>query len=396
MLNQENVKLGKVRSSIRELFEYGKKRKAEIGEENVFDFSLGNPNVPAPEEVKTALADIIAHTDPIALHGYTSATGAYEVRKVISDYINSRFNAGLDPDCIYMTCGAAASLTITLNALVNTGDEVIVFAPYFPEYKVFSSHAGARLIAVESLDGTFQIDFGKLEAALSPKTKAVIINSPNNPTGATLSLEELKQWVEYALEYDFLLLNDECYSEIYSISKPTSILHACLEIGNERFKNVLALNSISKRSSAPGLRSGFIAGDSNILKPYLQYRTYVGCASPLPLQYAAAFAWSEDSHTESSRAQYAKNLQLAKEILGAKIPNLRVPNETFYVWLPVQNDLEWTKNLLMKENILVLPGSFLSRKNNKGENPGENFVRLALVYEESILKDALLRLQKWL
>lgn len=193
-----------------------------------------------------------------------------------------------------------------------------------------------------------------------------------------------------------MLLNDECYSEIYSISKPTSILQACLEIGNERFKNVLALNSISKRSSAPGLRSGFIAGDSNILKPYLQYRTYVGCASPLPLQYAAAFAWSEDSHTESSRAQYAKNLQLAKEILGAKIPNLRVPNETFYVWLPVQNDLEWTKNLLMKENILVLPGSFLSRKNNKGENPGENFVRLALVYEESILKDALLRLQKWL
>ena len=258
MLNQENVKLGKVRSSIRELFEYGKKRKAEIGEENVFDFSLGNPNVPAPEEVKTALADIIAHTDPIALHGYTSATGAYEVRKVISDYINSRFDAGLDPDCIYMTCGAAASLTITLNALVNTGDEVIVFAPYFPEYKVFSSHAGAKLIAVESLDGTFQIDFGKLEAALSSKTKAVIINSPNNPSGVVYTkaaVEKLCRLLkEYSLKYGnpIYLISDEPYRElVYDGAEVPFIMNY--------YEESIVCYSYSKSLSLAGERIGYIA-----------------------------------------------------------------------------------------------------------------------------------------
>ena len=258
MLNQENVKLGKVRSSIRELFEYGKKRKAEIGEENVFDFSLGNPNVPAPEEVKTALAYIIAHTDPIALHGYTSATGAYEVRKVISDYINSRFDAGLDPDCIYMTCGAAASLTITLNALVNTGDEVIVFAPYFPEYKVFSSHAGAKLIAVESLDGTFQIDFGKLEAALSSKTKAVIINSPNNPSGVVYTkaaVEKLCRLLkEYSLKYGnpIYLISDEPYRElVYDGAEVPFIMNY--------YEESIVCYSYSKSLSLAGERIGYIA-----------------------------------------------------------------------------------------------------------------------------------------
>ena len=225
----------------------------------------------------------------------------------------------------------------------------------------------------------------------------VILNSPNNPTGATLSLEELKKWVECALEFDFLLLNDECYSEIYSKERPHSVLEASLAIGNTEFKNVLALNSISKRSSAPGLRSGFIAGNSNVLKDYLQYRTYVGCASPLPLQKAASYAWSDDAHTEFSRTQYAKNLQCAREIFQTKIPHLSIPQETFYVWLPVENDLEFVRRVLREEDILVLPGSFLSRKNPLNHrNPGENFVRLALVYEENIIKDTLLRLQKWI
>ena len=187
MINEKNVQLGKVRSSIRELFEYGKKRKAEIGEENVFDFSIGNPSVPAPPEVQTALKEIIDTYDPVLLHGYTSAQGDYSVRKTLAEYINLRFKTQLNADCIYMTCGAAASLTITLNALLNEGDEVITFAPYFPEYKVFTEHAGGKLIAVECEDETFQIDFKKLEKALSPRTKAVIVNSPNNPSGVVYS-----------------------------------------------------------------------------------------------------------------------------------------------------------------------------------------------------------------
>ncbi|MDE5591798.1 MAG: aminotransferase class I/II-fold pyridoxal phosphate-dependent enzyme, partial [Helicobacter sp.] len=178
--------------------------------------------------------------------------------------------------------------------------------------------------------------------------------------------------------------------EIYSEVKPSSILEASVALGNKNFKNVLALNSISKRSSAPGLRSGFIAGDGEILKKYAQYRTYVGCASPLPLQEAAALAWRDLMHTQYSRNQYAKNLQLAKEILGVE-----APKDTFYVWLKVEDDLRFTQELLEKENILVLPGSFLSRLD--GEiNPGAGYVRLALVYEEEIIRDSLLRIKKCL
>ena len=131
MINQTNVNLGKVRSSIRELFEYGNKRKAEIGGQNVYDFSLGNPSVPAPEEVQSALIDLIKNSDPVELHGYTSAQGDYSVRDAVAKELNSKFKVNLNADCIYMTCGASASLTISLNALLNRGDEVIVFAPFF-------------------------------------------------------------------------------------------------------------------------------------------------------------------------------------------------------------------------------------------------------------------------
>ncbi|MDE6690981.1 MAG: aminotransferase class I/II-fold pyridoxal phosphate-dependent enzyme, partial [Clostridia bacterium] len=180
MINQTNVNYGTTRSAIRELFEYGKKRKAEIGEENVYDFSLGNPSVPAPEEVRAELLNLITNTDAVALHGYTSAQGDFSVRKAIADDLNARFKTSLSADSIYMTCGAAASLCITLNALLNAGDEVITFAPFFPEYSVFTANAGGTLKAAEC-DKNFQPDIAKFKALLTDKTKAVIINSPNNP-----------------------------------------------------------------------------------------------------------------------------------------------------------------------------------------------------------------------
>ncbi len=174
MINEKNVRLGEVRSSIRELFEYGKKRKAEIGDDKVFDFSIGNPSVPAPAEVREAIVEILQTYDPVQLHGYTSAQGDYSVRQVLADYINSRFSTKLTADCLYLTCGAAASLTITLNALLNAGDEIITFAPFFPEYGVFTEHAGGKLIAVGVEEGTFRIDFDKLESAITAHTKGVI------------------------------------------------------------------------------------------------------------------------------------------------------------------------------------------------------------------------------
>lgn len=259
MLNAKNVQLGKVRSSIRELFEYGKKRKAEIGAENVYDFSIGNPSVPAPPEVQAALADIIANTDPVLLHGYTSAQGDYAVRKTLADYINGKFSTQLTADCFYLTCGAAASLTITLNALVNAGDEVITFTPYFPEYRVFAENAGAKFITVESEKDTFQIDFKKLTATLNKKTKAVIINSPNNPSGVVYGESTVKKLAEVLEESskkfgtEIYLISDEPYRELV-YDKSTVVPFV-----TNYYKRSIVCYSYSKSLSLPGERIGYIA-----------------------------------------------------------------------------------------------------------------------------------------
>lgn len=258
MINRKNVSLGKKRSIIRELFEYGKKRKAEIGEENVFDFSIGNPSVPAPKEVENALKEIITTCDPVVLHGYTSAQGDFGVRDTLAKYINERFATNLTADCLYMTCGAAASLTITLNALLNSGDEVITFVPYFPEYKVFTEHAGGKFIAVESEDETFQIDFEKFESALTPKTKVVIINSPNNPSGIVYTEKSVKRLAEilkmHSEKYGAVyLLADEPYRELTfdnSVTVPYVMNY---------YPRSIVCYSYSKSLSLPGERIGYIA-----------------------------------------------------------------------------------------------------------------------------------------
>ncbi|NWF67390.1 MAG: aminotransferase class I/II-fold pyridoxal phosphate-dependent enzyme, partial [Campylobacterales bacterium] len=166
---------------------------------------------------------------------------------------------------------------------------------------------------------------------------------------------------------------------------PCSILQASKLVGNETFKNILAINSISKRSSAPSLRSGFIAGDSEILKDYLVYRTYLGCAMPLPMQYASAVAWSDEEHVELARFEYKRNFELAKEILG-----ITPSKATFYIWLEVDDELAFTKELYEKYNVLVLPGSFLGR-----DKIGTGYVRVALVENEFNTKEALLRISEF-
>ena len=202
MINNDMLRLGKKSSVIREIFEYGKKRKAEIGEENVFDFSLGNPSIPAPECVTEKMLDIIKNTDSVALHGYTSAPGDITVRRAVAESIKERFDFPSYPELIYMTCGAAASLTVSLKAIVNCGDEVIVLAPFFPEYRVFAENAGAKVVTVKCRESDFQIDFEALEKAVTEKTKAIIVNSPNNPTGAVLSEDTVKKLAK--------LLSDKC------------------------------------------------------------------------------------------------------------------------------------------------------------------------------------------
>jgi aspartate aminotransferase len=286
MVNQTNMQLGMVRSAIRELFEYGKKRKAEIGAENVYDFSLGNPSVPAPKEVEIELKNILTQCDPVFIHGYTSAQGDFNVRKTIADYINKRFNTSLTADCLYMTCGAAASLCITLNALLNDGDEVITFAPFFPEYSVFTAHARGKLIAVDCDKETFQIDIEQFKKALSPKTKAVIINSPNNPSGVVYSEESIKSLCDTLNQYSkstgnaIYLISDEPYRELVfddNIKVPYIMNY---------YTDSIVCYSYSKSLSLPGERIGYIAVN-NKMPDFTQVYSAV-CGAGRALGYVCA------------------------------------------------------------------------------------------------------------
>ncbi len=193
MISKEMYELGAKRSAIRELFEYGKQQAEIVGKENVFDFSIGNPTVPAPECVKESIMELLETAKSSEIHGYTSAQGDVQVRRGLADYMNNTYNTELRAENFYMTCGAAASLTITLKAIVSgPEDEIIIIAPYFPEYKVFIRNAGARVVEVPADTDTFQINMEMLEGAITSKTKGIIINTPNNPSGAVYSEETIQ------------------------------------------------------------------------------------------------------------------------------------------------------------------------------------------------------------
>lgn len=263
MYAEEMYRLGTNRSVIRDLFEYGNKRKAQIGAENVFDFSLGNPNVPAPESVKEVLADLIQKEDPVALHSYTSAQGDAKVRQAIAEYVNGQHGTSLTADNFYMTVGAAASLTISLKALAEPKDEFIVFSPFFPEYRVFVEGVGAKLVVVESDPKDFQIDKEAFRLAVTPHTKGVIVNSPNNPSGVVLT-EECIQGICQVLEEkqkeygkEIFLIADEPYRElVYGDVKVPYLMNY--------YDNTLVCYSYSKSLSLPGERIGYIAVSDHI------------------------------------------------------------------------------------------------------------------------------------
>lgn len=252
MISQRNLALGRKRSVIRELFEYGLRRKAEIGADKVFDFSLGNPSVPAPDKVGDITKNLLETVDAVSLHGYTSAPGDMAVRQAVADDLNSRFGADAAASNIYMTCGAAASLTVTLSALMCEGDEVIVLAPYFPEYRVFIETAGGKVVEVPCKEGSFQIDVQAVAAAITPRTKAIIINSPCNPTGAVFSRESLVELAEVlrGAEQAIYIIADEPYRELtYGVEVPfiPSV-----------YDNTVVCYSFSKSLSLPGERIGYI------------------------------------------------------------------------------------------------------------------------------------------
>lgn len=258
LVSEEMYELGSKRSAIRELFEYGKKRAEVVGAENVYDFSLGNPTVPAPDCVNETIRELTEELNSIQLHGYTSAQGDLECRQATADYLNRTYGTHFHADNFYMTMGAAASLSICFKALTtDRDDEFITIAPFFPEYRVFVESAGAKLVVIPPDTSNFQIDFDALEKSLTPHTKGIIINSPNNPSGAVYSAETIahlaeilrKKSVEFGTE--IFILSDEPYREIAYDGVEVPYV-------TEFYDNTLVCYSYSKSLSLPGERIGYV------------------------------------------------------------------------------------------------------------------------------------------
>ena len=257
MVAGKMLEFGRNNSVIRDIAEYGRRRSEQIGAENVFDFSIGNPNVPTPQIVTDTLQALIEQTPAVALHAYTAAPGDLGVRQAVAQYVQTTFGFPAKAEYIYMTAGASASLAITLNALTEPGDEVIVFTPYFPEYRVFIENTGAKFVAVNSAEKTFQIDRAALEAAINERTRAVIVNSPSNPTGVVLTRESIETLSAVltakaeAYGHPIYLLADEPYREL--VYAGTEVPYIPLF-----YKNAIVCYSFSKSLSLPGERIGYI------------------------------------------------------------------------------------------------------------------------------------------
>lgn len=256
MVSERMKGLGTARSVIRELFEYGKVRAAEVGAENVFDFSIGNPSVPAPTAVNETAIRLLQE-QPNLIHAYTSAQGAADARERFASSLNRRFDARCTPDRLYLTVGAAASLCCVFNGLTCPGDEFIVFAPYFPEYKVFIEGAGAKMVLIPPEIEGFQIDFNAFEKALSPNTKGVLVNSPNNPSGVVYSRATLERLAAILTEkskefgHPIYLISDEPYREIvYAGFEVPWVPHI--------YRDTIVCYSFSKSLSLPGERIGYV------------------------------------------------------------------------------------------------------------------------------------------
>lgn len=281
MFSQSMVELGQKRSTIREIFEYGKQRIAQIGAENVYDFSIGNPSVPAPESVRDAVIDILDTEGPVAAHGYTSAQGDAKVRATLAEDLNRRFKTHFHADNFYLTVGAAAALCSCFKALAEPGDEFIVIAPFFPEYQCFIERgAGAKCVIVEADTTAFQINFDKLYTAITPHTKAVVINSPNNPSGTVYSEETIQKLASLLTEksamfgHPIFLISDEPYRELVYDG-------ITLPFITKYYTNTIVCYSYSKSLSLPGERIGYVLVPDELSDAKTAYAAICGAGRSL-------------------------------------------------------------------------------------------------------------------
>lgn len=358
MYNNDMYKLGVKGSDIRELFEYGKKKKQIIGDDNVYDFSIGNPSVPSPKIVNDTLKELIDTTPSTILHGYTSASGDNFVKEKIAEYINSKYNANVNSSLIYMTCGAAASLSITFRALLNKGDEVIVIAPYFPEYKVFVENAFGKVVIVNSEIPSFLPNFEELERSISEKTKAIIINSPNNPTGVVYNekiiskLSEILIKKEKEFKKNIYLISDEPYRELVygDIYVPyiTNYYH-----------NSIVCYSFSKSLSLPGERIGYILVSPKLQNASEIYKCICGAGRSMGFVCAPAlfqYIIPKCLGYTSDITIYEENRNILYNELTKYGYELVKPDGAFYIFMKSLDEDAYRFSEKAKEyNLLLVP-----------------------------------------
>ena len=362
--------------------------------------SVGEPKHPAPDFVKQTLCDAVD-----GLANYPSTKGLSELRETIASWAINRFDlsiSALDAEAnILPVAGTREALFAFTQALINTSDHtkplVVCPNPCYQIYEGATLLAGADTYYLNcNAEDDFIPDLDAVPAAVWQRCQLLQLCAPGNPTGATLSLDYYKKALELADQYDFIVSNDECYSELYRDEKnpPLGLLDACHQLGRDKFERCIVFHSLSKRSNLPGLRSGFVAGDSQLIEYFFRYRTYHGCALSLPVQQASIAAWSDENHVIENRALYREKFDAVSAILNG-ILNFNVPSAGFYLWPQTRvDDAIFARDLYTQENVTVLPGSFLSRKTEMA-NPGANRIRLALVPNLSDCVEAAERIKRF-
>ncbi len=344
--------------------------------------SIGEPKHRSPAFVAEALS---ANLDQLAV--YPTTLGLPALREAIADWCGRRFglpSGALDPARhVLPVNGTREALFAFTQAVVQRDADGLVVSPN-PFYQIYEGAAllaGAQPHYLPCLEEHgFNPDFAAVGDDIWQRCQILFLCSPGNPTGALIPLETLKQLIALADKFDFVIAADECYSELYfdEANPPAGLLSACAELGRNDFKRCVVFHSLSKRSNLPGLRSGFVAGDAEILKAFLLYRTYHGCAMPVQTQLASVAAWRDEAHVKANRDLYREKFDAVLAILEG-VMDVQRPDGGFYLWAKTPGDDEsFTRDLFAREHVTVVPGSYLSRS-VEGENPGAGRVRMALV-----------------
>ncbi len=344
--------------------------------------SIGEPKHDAPQFVLDSITNNLNE-----IKRYPLTKGSTKLRTAIADWLCRRFkldSESIDPEQhILPVTGTREALFSFAQCFIDRNQSPLILMPN-PFYQIYEGAAflsGAEPYFYNTVkENNYLPDFDSIDENTWKRCQIIYVCTPGNPTGSVVSKQQLGKLIELAQQYDFIIASDECYSEIYfdENNPPAGLLETAAELGNTDYKNCMVFHSLSKRSNLPGMRSGFVAGDAQLIKSYLLYRTYHGCAMPPVHQVASIEAWSDEDHVKENRALYVKKFNAVIDILSPDI-NVTLPDAAFYLWLytPV-DDETFARELYAQQNVTVLPGSYLSRENN-GINPGKNHVRMALV-----------------